>query len=310
MPVRYFLTNLLLLVIGAALLLACSEPVTPDPILGSVSATPTRMLTTQPVQSPTARPTQTETVTPLPLPTHTPVPSPTSSATPTELPFNVTGKICFPGVTIPPMTAFFEDTGAGTVSELPISENQDSYDIKLAPGTYIAYAWLADYSQGGLYSHAVTCGLNENCDDHGVQPFSIQKDQILEGIDLCDWYAGPFNVPYPPGVDKGDFTGGISGRLNYRDSNPVALRVVAFSTETGYWYWVNTEPNQAFYGINNLPPGSYHVVAYDTQGRAGGHATDKHQLIEVLVIAGELTEGADINDWNASPDAFPPDPTR
>ena len=308
MPVRFFLMNLVAVVMGAVLLLACSEPVTPNPILGSVNVSPTSLPATQLVQSPTAFPTQTETA--IPLPTNTPVPTPTSTATPTERPFNVTGKVCFPGESIPPMTAFFEDTSAGTVVELPISENQDSYEIKLAPGTYIAYAWLDDFSQGGLYSRAVPCGLNENCGDHGVQSFAVQENQLLEGIDLCDWYAGPFNVPYPPGVDKEDFTGGISGRLTYRDSSPVELRVVAFSTETGYWYWVNAGPGQAFYGINNLPPGSYHVVAYDPQGRAGGHATDGHQLIDVTVKAGELTEGADITDWNAPPDAFPSDPTR
>lgn len=208
------------------------------------------------------------------------------------------------------MTAFFEETDAGSVVELPISENQDTYQVKLEPGTYIAYAWLPDFSQGGLYSRAVPCGLNENCNDHAVQPFSVQEAQLVEGIDLCDWYAGPFNVPYPPGVDKEDFTGGISGRLTYRDSNPVPLRVVAFNVDTGYWYWVNAEPGQSFYGINNLPPGMYHVVAYDPQGRAGGHATGEHRLIDISVEAGELSEGADISDWSAPPEAFPSDPTR
>ena len=86
--------------------------------------------------------------------------------------------------------------------------------------------------------------------------------------------------------------------------------MVAFSIDTGYWYWVNTQPGQAFYGINNLPPGSYHVVAYDPQGRAGGHATGNHELIDVLVKAGELSEGADITDWSAPEGTFPTDPTR
>lgn len=317
MSVRFLFLNLLVLGMGSVLLLACSpEQETPNPIFGSINTTTIIPADTQPLQLPTDSPTLTEIVTSIPSPTSTPLPVPTSTpiptntATPTELPFNVSGKVCFPGETIPPMTAFFEDTTAGTVTELPISENQGSYEIKLAPGTYIAYAWLPDYSQGGLYSRAVPCGLNENCNDHGVQSFEVQEGRVLEGIDLCDWYAGPFNVPYPPGVDKAEFTGSISGSLSYRDSSAVGLRVVAFNIESGYWYWVKTEPGQAFYGINNLPPGTYHVVAYDPQGHAGGYATEGHMLIDVLVKTGELTEGADITDWKAPPDAFPPDPTR
>jgi hypothetical protein len=54
----------------------------------------------------------------------------------------------------------------------------------------------------------------------------------------------------------------------------------------------------------------YHIVAYDANGRAGGHADANHNLIPVTVTAGEIVEGIDINDWSAPAGAFPEDPTR
>jgi hypothetical protein len=75
---------------------------------------------------------------------------------------------------------------------------------------------LPDFSQGGLYSRAVPCGLGEDCEDHTLLPFTIEQTEITQGIDLCDWYAGPFNVPYPPGMERTEVTGVISGSLSHR----------------------------------------------------------------------------------------------
>jgi hypothetical protein len=244
-----------------------------------------------------------------PTATMTPQPTLTQTSSPTPLAFNLTGKICFPAETIPPMTVFFEETNTATLLEMPVLADQSDYEIKLNPGNYIAYAWLPDFSRGGLYSRAVPCGLGTDCDDHTVLPFTVTETEILEGIDVCDWFAGPFNVPYPPGQEPTEVTGIISGSLSYLEAEIPELRVVAFNVDTEYYYWVYSQPGQITYSINNLPPGTYNVVAYDSDSNAGGHATGNHELIDVVVEPGQATAGININDWKAPPGTFPPDPT-
>lgn len=272
-------------------------------VAATMQAFPTNTSPPSPTSSP-PQPVVTST------PTNSPVPSPTVTLTATPLPENVKGRICYPGGSIPAMVVYFEETEDSQVFEISISENQQEYAIKLPAGTYIAYAWLTDFARGGMYTRAVACGMGANCDDHSVLPFEVNETQILEGIDICDWYAGPFNVPYPPGKEPAELTGIISGNLTYLEDQIPELRVVAFNTETNYWYWVFTLPGQTSYTIRELPPGTYVVVAYDGKGNAGGHADGNHRLIEVTVNAGRTTDGVHINDWKAPPEAFPPDPTR
>jgi hypothetical protein len=238
--------------------------------------------------------------------------TPTHTATITPIPLgdNVMGKICYPGESIPAMTAYFEETHTHTVVELRIAAGQDQYAILLPTGTYLAYAWLPDFSFGGLYSQAVACGLKITCKDHQPLPFEVKAGVTLEGIDLCDWYAGPFNVPYPPGKEPTQITGGISGALDYPAGSAPELHVVAYNTTTHNWYYVVTNPGASTFRIDKLPPGSYQVVGYDPDGNAGGHAGSDHNLINVTVKSGEITGGVDLNDWRAPAGSFPPDPTR
>jgi hypothetical protein len=316
---RHFLPFTL---IGFALMLsAClgSSATTPNPTASAletnVALTLTAELTSSPAtEIPTNAPEPTSTTparTSTSAQTDTPVPAPTETpiASPTALENNVFGKICFPGESIPEMNAFFEETNTGNLVELPIQPGQTDYKVKLEPGTYIAYAWLPDFSRGGLYSRAVPCGMGDTCDDHSLLPFMVNLGESLTGIDLCDWYAGPFNVPYPPGVDRSKLTGNISGSIKYPGDESPELRVVTFNVETNYFYWVNTQEGQTSYGINELPPGTYHVVAYEDNGNAGAYADANHNLLDVLVKPGE-TSGADITDWSAPPGTFPEDPTR
>jgi hypothetical protein len=129
-------------------------------------------------------------------------------------------------------------------------------------------------------------------------------------IDLCDWFTGPFNVPYPPGKSQAELTGVITGAISYFEENAPPLRVVAFNQNIQYWYWVTTMPDQTTYSIVGLPAGIYQVVAYDANGRAAGHADGNYNLIDVAIKAGETISGVNINDWNAPVGAFPADPTR
>ena len=81
---------------------------------------------------------------------------------------------------------------------------------------------------------------------------------------------------------------------------------------------------QSSYVIEDLPSGTYHVVAYVMpgggygSGPAGGYSQmvpcglkygcDDHSLIDVVVTAGNTTAGVDPNDYYADPGAFPANP--
>jgi hypothetical protein len=132
-------------------------------------------------------------------PTPTPLP-----ATPTPTPGlgTVTGRICFPSERIPAMTAYFQNTNTSQVIEMAVGENQPSYSIDLPPGEYIAYVWMPDFVMGGLYSKFVLCGLGADCTDHTPVPFQVESGRAINGIDLCDWYGQPGDVPLPPGVKR------------------------------------------------------------------------------------------------------------
>ncbi len=90
---------------------------------------------------------------------------------------------------------------------------------------------------------------------------------------------------------------------------------------TGNWYVIETELNQPTYQIDNLPTGTYYVVAYlpDTDQLRAGYTKavpcglsvecSDHALIPVEVTAGTATEGIDPGDWYVEPENYPPDPT-
>lgn len=260
----------------AALLLtscapAASEVPTPTPDLVSTMVAATLSV----VPSPTSV-------------TETPSPSPTIAAifSPTPGTGEVTGRACYPSGS-DAMTAYFENTSTHQATELALVGRQPDYTATLQPGTYIAYAWLNDFSQGGSYSR---CGTDHTCNDATPLVFPVLAGEKLEGIDLCDWSHGPFDIPYPPGHSQEQTTGAINGSISgYPFGSLPALTVVAFNQGNGYWYWVGTVPGQSVYTITELPPGSYQVVAYDEDGHAGGSAV-------VTVEAGE-TVNADVGDW-------------
>jgi hypothetical protein len=100
----------------------------------------------------------------------------------------VNGKICYPSQYIPAMTAYFENTASGHITTLPIALNQNTYGIALPPGSYRAFAWLPDFSLGGSYSKAVSCGLTTSCTDHSPIEFQVAVGSNTKGVDICDWY--------------------------------------------------------------------------------------------------------------------------
>ncbi len=249
--------------------------------------------------------------TPTPRPTPTPVPSPTPATTAIE------GRVCYPSNYIPAMTVYIQPVGEDQVYEVAIAEGQTTYRAEVPPGQYYVYAWLPDFSQSGSYSQAVVCGLTAGCDDHTLLPVNVAPGQTVTGIDVCDWYHGPFDVPYPPNVDVAQATGAISGGLAYPSEFIPPLQVVAFNLDTGYWYWVGTAQNQTSYVLTDLPPGRYHVVAYVYgEDYGGGYTADvvynngDHSLLEVVVRPGQTTTGINLYDWYAPEGAFPPNPAK
>jgi hypothetical protein len=195
------------------------------------------------------------------------------------------------------MTVYFETGESHTVTDLPISGNQPTYSIDLAPGNYLAYAWLNDFSLSGSYSR---CGAAAGCSDAKPLSFNVLAGQTSTGIDICDWTHGPFDIPYPPGHDAQSTTGNISGSIaGYPYGSLPVLTVVAFNQGNGYWYWVGTASGQNSYSITELPPGTYQVVAYDNKNRSGGS-------LPVTVTAGK-TVTANIGDWGGS---YPDNPVH
>jgi hypothetical protein len=103
-------------------------------------------------------------------------------------------------------------------------------------------------------------------------------------------------------------TGGISGQLSFPSEGIPPLLIVAFNTETGQYYWVQTTENQTTYQINNLPVGKYYVIAYLPDGSMAGsydqfyvcglkvECTDT-SLIEVEVQAGVVTPNINPGNW-------------
>jgi hypothetical protein len=75
-----------------------------------------------------------------------------------------------------------------------------SWHDQTTDGTYVAYAWRDGYELGGSYSQALPCSLSVNCTDHRRIEFQVSTGAAVSGIDICDWYGQPGEVPFPPGA--------------------------------------------------------------------------------------------------------------
>ncbi len=119
-------------------------------------------------------------------------------------------------------------------------------------------------------------------------------------------------------------TGSISGTLMYPASGIPSLRIVAFQVGAPNYYHVDTAFGQNSYQFDNLPAGTYRVLAYTipgggfNSGPVGGYSQmvpcglqygcDDHTLIDVVVTAGHVTTGVNPNDYYAPEGTFPPNP--
>ena len=224
--------------------------------------------------------------------------NPTVTATPST--GKVSGLVCYTQDLATNLVAYFQNTSTSVTAQLPVSVNnyQAEYSIELEPGNYTAYAWTVDFSNGGTYS---ACGLVAGCKDATPRQFTVTGGGKLEKIDICDWSHGPFDVPYPPGFQATAQFGVISGGIyGYPYGSLPGLRIIAFNKSSGYWYLLDTVSGQSYFSMEELPAGTYQVVAYDDGGHAGGASG-------LIAVTGGKTANADINDWSSS---FPADPSK
>ena len=128
-------------------------------------------------------------------------PGPPPSETPASGgPGTVVGTVCYPSEPpLPPMTLFFRNEDTQAVVYQPHTDGTMAYSVALPAGTYVAYAWQFEYAVAGSYSQAVPCGLSVACTDHSLIPFVMTAGETVSGIDICDWYGAPGDVPPPPG---------------------------------------------------------------------------------------------------------------
>ncbi|MEK6222456.1 MAG: hypothetical protein N2D54_09440 [Chloroflexota bacterium] len=231
----------------------------------------------------------------------------------------VSGHICFPSEGIPEMTLYVVNVQNNDVTNVPIAQNQTEYSTQVGAGNYNVYAWLPDFVYGGSYSNAVACGLDVSCTDHSLTTVIVNGGEETLGVDVCDWYGGPDDVPFPPGEDASGVLGSISGQLGYPSEGIPPLEVVAFNIDINQWFYVLTQQNQTTYEIENLPPGNYQVVAFVAGEDYGGGYSEyvtcgllasctSHVLITVSVKPGQEKTGVNPTDFYAPDGSFPNNP--
>jgi hypothetical protein len=238
--------------------------------------------------------------------------------------------------------------GTDAFYKLELPNGQLTYQIdNLPPGQYYVLAFTSAGGHAApfpfAYSQYVVCGLTENCTDHGMIPVTVTAGQLTANINILDNYGIPDRNPYmikyfgydqnntgtdniPTNTPPGGQAGSISGTLSYPAEGLPAMAVVAFhvgGAPTDY-YFVATAQNQSTYQIDNLPVGNYWVVAYSLGGPgfpvglAGGYTQyvvcgmqppcSNHALMEVSVIAGQVTGNINPQDWYAPEGTLPENP--
>jgi hypothetical protein len=115
---------------------------------------------------------------------------------------SISGKLAYPGETIPPMrvVAFDMTNGAFYVAEV---HSSGLYQIiHLPAGAYHVVAYpitkTGTSALSGGYSQAVPCGLSVNCTDHSLIVIKIAVGAQVNGIDPDDFYAPAGTYPPDP----------------------------------------------------------------------------------------------------------------
>jgi hypothetical protein len=110
----------------------------------------------------------------------------------------ITGRLSYPSEYIPSLSviAMRIDTRESTYYSLDTEAGQDTYAIRVDPGVYLVLAYKGDLAAG--YTRYVTCGMGSACRDHILRQVVVEAGDILEDIDLLDWYAPRGAFPARP----------------------------------------------------------------------------------------------------------------
>jgi formylglycine-generating enzyme required for sulfatase activity len=154
-------------------------------------------------------------------------------------------------------------------------------------------------------------GLGFRCAWSKVAPMLVQVTPAPSPTHLP-----PTVTPEPPPVYA---TGAITGLLGYPSEWIPAMRIVAFERDGTNWYSTTTPIYASRYIIENVPPGTYFVVAYHLElDIIGGYTnfvtcglydycTD-HTLVDVMIYPSQTKEGIHIWDWGLPENSVPENP--
>ena len=140
----------------------------------------------------------------------------------------------------------------------------------------------------------------------GVAPTATVAPPLPTGTPLP---PEPTATPAPVG------NGTVSGALGYPSEGIPPLTLYFQNTDTADVLTLSTSQDESSYS-KTLPPGTYHVYAWLTDGGLGGGYTaavpcgltvdcTDHSLLPVEVTAGATVTGVDILDWYGPPGTIP-----
>jgi hypothetical protein len=244
---------------------------------------------------------------------------------------SISGALSYPSEGIPPLLVVAFRVDSDEYYWVQTAQNQSAYQMDgLKLGTYhvVAYA-LPDGKLAGRYDQFYLCGLHQGCTDSNWVDVQVQAGVVTPNVDPGNWYIGAENYPSMPAYDPQQQSGSgiaapvvvqsgsIAGQLSYPSSFIPSMVVVAFESNGSNYRYVITNQNSTTYQIDDLPPGSYYVVAYpvDSPTYPGGYSQAvpcgllvdcaDHSLIPVNVIDGQVTQGVNPGDFYAPPGTFP-----
>ncbi len=246
----------------------------------------------------------------------------------------ISGKLSYPSEAIPPLLVVAFKVDSDEYYWVQTAQDQATYQLDGLPaGAYHVVAYiLPDGSLAGRYDQFYVCGLSQGCADQNWVDVQVQAGVVTPNVDPGNWYGGPELYPPMPGYEPGQASGkgfysapmpaggSIAGQLSYPSSFIPSMTVVAYDTMSFSYFYIVTNENSSTYQIDNLPPGSYFVVAYPGGDSSfpGGYSAavpcglqascEDHSLIAVEVKSGEVTQGINPGDFYAPPGTFPPLP--
>lgn len=112
----------------------------------------------------------------------------------------IRGSLGYPSEYIPPMRVVAFDVNSQDYTYVDTLRNQDSYEITGLPaGTYRVVAYVREQGPdlAGGYSHFVTCGMSQGCDDHRLIDVNVYAGEMAEGVDPVDFYIRPGEAGWP-----------------------------------------------------------------------------------------------------------------